>query len=188
MPKFSPLHKKKLSRSHSDRSFGRSLSFSKQHTDFQNHGHHFGPSREGLECQEEPEQAWWQQQQQGWQPQQGGQPQAEAPRQHPKEEQKQRFLSRLDTPEKNWKFELGDIRERGHWDKYMEYYEDTLNETSREHAPWHCIPADNKPYMRMRVAEVVVDALRAMKLEYPDVADEDLAAFSETREKLLNES
>jgi len=104
-----------------------------------------------------------------------------------KEEQKQRFLSRLNTPEKNWKFELGDVRERGHWDKYMEYYEDALNETSREHAPWHCIPADNKPYMRMKVAEVVLDTLKEMKLEYPDVDPDERAAFAETKSNLLNE-
>lgn len=104
-----------------------------------------------------------------------------------REEQRQRFLSRLDTPEKKWKFELGDIKERKFWDTYMQCYEDALNETSREYAPWHCIPADNKPFMRMKVAEILVDTLKTMKLAYPEVDPKERAAFAETKEHLLQD-
>ena len=104
-----------------------------------------------------------------------------------REEQRQRFLSRLDTPEKNWKFELGDIKERKYWDEYMRCYEDAMNQTSTEYAPWHCIPADNKPYMRLKVAETVVQTLKTMKLAYPDVDPDERAAFAETKEHLLQD-
>ena len=102
-----------------------------------------------------------------------------------REEQRQRFLSRLDTPEKNWKFELGDVKERKHWDTYMQCYEDVMNETSRAHAPWHCIPADNKSFMRMKVAEIVLETMNTMKLKYPDVAPDEREAFAETKKDLL---
>ena len=104
-----------------------------------------------------------------------------------KEEQRNRFLSRLDTPEKNWKFELGDIKERKHWNTYMQCYEDAMNETSRVYAPWHCIPADNKPFMRLKVAEVVVETLKTMKLKYPDVDPDEREAFAETKTHLLQD-
>ncbi len=104
-----------------------------------------------------------------------------------REEQRQRFLSRLDTPEKNWKFELGDIKERKHWDTYMQCYEDALNKTSKEYAPWHCIPADNKSFMRLKVAQTVVETLKTMKLEYPDVDPDERAAFAETKAHLLKD-
>jgi PPK2 family polyphosphate:nucleotide phosphotransferase len=89
-----------------------------------------------------------------------------------KEEQKARFLSRLDEPEKNWKFEYGDIVERRYWDDYMHAYEEALNATSRPWAPWYAIPADNKPYMRACVAEIVVEALSQLGLAYPDPSSE----------------
>ena len=85
-----------------------------------------------------------------------------------KEEQKARFLSRLDEPEKNWKFEYTDVVERRHWDDYMHAYESALNATSRPWAPWYAIPADDKPFMRSCVAEIVVDTLSQLGLEYPD--------------------
>jgi len=89
-----------------------------------------------------------------------------------------------ELPEKNWKFELGDIKERKHWDRYMQCYEDTLNKTSKEYAPWYCIPADNKPYMRLQVAQTVLDTLKTLKLNYPDVDPDERAAFAETRTHL----
>jgi len=89
-----------------------------------------------------------------------------------KEEQKARFLSRLAEPEKNWKFEYGDIVERRYWDDYMHAYEEALNATSRPWAPWYAIPADNKPYMRACVAEIVVEALSRLGLQYPDPSPE----------------
>ena len=85
-----------------------------------------------------------------------------------KKEQKARFLSRLDAPEKNWKFEYADVVERRYWDDYMQAYQSALNATSRPWAPWYAIPADDKPFMRSCVAEIVVDTLSQLDLEYPD--------------------
>ena len=101
-----------------------------------------------------------------------------------KEEQKARFLSRLEVPEKQWKFNAMDVRERGFWDAYMEAYEDALNATSRSWAPWYAIPADSKPYARACVAEIIVDALGSIGLEYPQPSAEDRATFDAAREEL----
>ena len=101
-----------------------------------------------------------------------------------KEEQKARFLSRLDVPEKQWKFDAMDIREREFWDDYMEAYEDALNATSRPWAPWYAIPADSKPYARACIAEIIVKALGSIGLEYPQPTAEDRATFDAAREKL----
>ncbi|MGB0954687.1 MAG: PPK2 family polyphosphate kinase [Panacagrimonas sp.] len=100
------------------------------------------------------------------------------------EAQRQRFLSRLDEPEKHWKFEVADVAERAHWKKYMRAYEDALNETSRPHAPWYAIPADNKPFMRAAVADIVVRTLQSLKLHYPKLDDSEKARFSEMRRRL----
>lgn len=105
-----------------------------------------------------------------------------------KDEQKRRFLARLDDPEKNWKFNADDVRERGYWDSYMAAYEDALNATSRPWAPWYAIPADSKPYMRAVVAETVVAALAQYNLTYPVVGPEDQAEFQAARAVLENES
>lgn len=101
-----------------------------------------------------------------------------------KDEQKRRFLSRLDDPAKNWKFEPGDVVERRHWDDYMQAYEAALNATSRPWAPWYAIPADDKPYMRARVADIIIDALCSIGLEYPEPSDEERAEFAESRKEL----
>ena len=101
-----------------------------------------------------------------------------------KEEQKQRFLARIDDPEANWKFEVGDIAERRHFDDYMTAYEDALNETSRPSAPWYCVPADDKKYMRRIVAETIVETLENMDLHYP-VASEDARLGMLTAKKEL---
>jgi PPK2 family polyphosphate:nucleotide phosphotransferase len=86
-----------------------------------------------------------------------------------KKEQKRRFLERLDTPEKNWKFSAADIRERQYWDDYMTAYEEMIAATSTEHAPWYVIPADNKWYTRLVVAAAIVDTMKDLKLSYPEV-------------------
>ena len=104
-----------------------------------------------------------------------------------KDEQKRRFLSRLDDPAKNWKFEPGDVVERRHWDDYMQAYEEALNATSRPWAPWYAIPADDKPYMRARVADIIIDALWSIGLEYPEPSAEERAEFAEAREELESE-
>ena len=104
-----------------------------------------------------------------------------------KDEQRNRFISRLDEPEKNWKFSEADVEERGHWDKYMKAYEQALQETSRSFAPWYAIPADNKPYMRYCVAEIIADTLESMDMHYPQVDDEARMRFDHMREILLSE-
>jgi PPK2 family polyphosphate:nucleotide phosphotransferase len=104
-----------------------------------------------------------------------------------REEQADRFLARLDAPHKNWKFELSDVRERGHWDAYMSAYEDALNATSRPWAPWYAIPADSKPYQRVVVAELVVATLKGLGLKFPDVDEKFRARFDEMRALLESE-
>jgi PPK2 family polyphosphate:nucleotide phosphotransferase len=104
-----------------------------------------------------------------------------------KDEQKRRFLSRLDDAEKNWKFEPNDVKERRHWDDYMHAYEDALNATSRPWAPWYAIPADDKPYMRARVADIIIDALQSIGLQYPEPSVEDRDEFAQARKELSEE-
>jgi PPK2 family polyphosphate:nucleotide phosphotransferase len=101
-----------------------------------------------------------------------------------KDEQKRRFLARLDDPDKNWKFNPGDVAERRHWDDYMHAYEEALNATSRPWAPWYAIPADDKPYMRARVARIIIDTLESIGLEYPEPSAEDRAEFANARKDL----
>jgi len=101
-----------------------------------------------------------------------------------KDEQKRRFLSRLDEFDKNWKFEPNDVKERRHWDDYMHAYEEAMNATSRPWAPWYAIPADDKPYMRARVADVIISALQSIGLKYPEPSAEDRAEFAEARNEL----
>ena len=101
-----------------------------------------------------------------------------------REEQKKRLVARLNDPGKHWKFDLDDIAERTHWDDYMQAYEATLNATSRSWAPWYAIPADSKPYMRARVAEVIVDALSGLGLAYPQPSTEEMERFQEARRHL----
>jgi len=86
-----------------------------------------------------------------------------------KQEQKKRFLDRLDQPEKNWKFSAADVRERESWDDYMDAYEDMIRNTSTKHSPWFVIPADNKWFTRLAVAAAIVDTLDDLDLSYPEV-------------------
>ncbi len=104
------------------------------------------------------------------------------------EEQKARFMSRLTTPERYWKFSKNDLSERGKWSDYMAAYQDIFNETSREAAPWYAIPADNKPYMRLCVAQIIAETLAALPLEYPKKSDKELALFEEHINSLEQES
>jgi len=101
-----------------------------------------------------------------------------------REEQRQRFLARLEEPQKNWKFETSDVAERAHWKDYMGAYEDALNETSRPWAPWYAIPADDKPFMRATVADIVVRTLESLELKYPKPAKAERARFAKIREQL----
>ncbi|MCP5070924.1 MAG: polyphosphate kinase 2 family protein, partial [bacterium] len=103
-----------------------------------------------------------------------------------KEEQRQRFLSRLNEPEKNWKFSEGDVKERASWPQYMQAYEEALNATSRAHAPWYAIPADSKPFMRYTVASIIRQAFEQMAPDFPTVSDkrrEELKAMRGQLEK-----
>ena len=102
-----------------------------------------------------------------------------------RDEQKRRFLARLDDPDKNWKFEPRDVVERRSWDDYMQAYEAALNATSRPWAPWYAIPADNKSYMRARVADIIIATLQSIGLKYPKPSDKDRQDFAEARAELV---
>ena len=103
-----------------------------------------------------------------------------------KEEQRKRFLQRIDVAEKNWKFSISDVAEREHWDAYMSAYQHTLNATSRPWAPWYAIPADNKAYMRVVVAQTIVQTLQNLAPTYPIVDDKRRAELVELRKRLDN--
>ena len=101
-----------------------------------------------------------------------------------KTEQKKRFLERIDRPEKNWKFSTADVQERGFWDDYQQAYEDCLNHTSTDWAPWFVIPADNKWFTRLSVSELIVRALKRLNLRYPEVSEQRRQELQDIR-KLL---
>ena len=105
-----------------------------------------------------------------------------------KEEQKKRFLKRLTTPEKYWKFSAGDLVTRARWDDYMQAYECLLNETSSAQAPWFAIPADNKRYMRVCVAEIIQQTLESLPLRYPEKSSGEIALFEEHIARLESEA
>ncbi|HNP36770.1 MAG TPA: polyphosphate kinase 2 family protein [Woeseiaceae bacterium] len=105
-----------------------------------------------------------------------------------KDEQKKRFLARLNDPTKNWKYEPADVRERRYWDAYMQAYEQALNATSRPWAPWYAIPADDKKYMRARVAEIINQTLESIGLRYPEPTAADRKEFAESRAELEGDS
>ena len=104
-----------------------------------------------------------------------------------KEEQRRRFLKRLEEPEKNWKFSLADAHEREHWDDYMHAYEDMIRHTATEHAPWYVIPADHKWFTRLVVASAVIGALDELKLDYPRVDSGKKRELEEARRALEGE-
>ncbi len=104
-----------------------------------------------------------------------------------KEEQKKRFLARIDTPSKNWKFEEGDVKERAHWKEYMVAYEDAIRKTATEDCPWYVIPADDKKNMRLIVSAAVLAEMQGMKLKYPELPDEQKAHLQAAKRLLLAE-
>jgi PPK2 family polyphosphate:nucleotide phosphotransferase len=101
-----------------------------------------------------------------------------------KEEQKRRLLARLDAPEKNWKFSLRDVQERGFWKDYMRAYEKMIAATATEHAPWHVVPADNKWFTRLTVAATIVEALQGLELQYPPIDPQRRRELAEARKAL----
>jgi PPK2 family polyphosphate:nucleotide phosphotransferase len=104
-----------------------------------------------------------------------------------REEQRKRFLARLDRPEKNWKFSLGDVEERGRWDDYMAAYEDAIRNTAHPHAPWYVVPADAKWFARVVVAAAIVEALEKLNLKFPTVDAGKRRELAAVRKALLNE-
>jgi len=105
-----------------------------------------------------------------------------------KDEQKKRFLERINRPEKNWKLSPMDVKERGYWDQYQIAYEEMLNHTSTKHAPWHVIPADRKWFSRVAIANVIVKALESMKLKYPELNEHQRTQLEESRTLLEQEN
>lgn len=101
-----------------------------------------------------------------------------------KEEQKKRFLERIDNPDKNWKFSSTDVQERNYWNDYMKAYEDMIRNTATKQSPWYVVPADNKWFTRLVVAAAVIDALDSLDLKYPEVGEEKLKELAEAK-KLL---
>ena len=104
-----------------------------------------------------------------------------------KQEQKRRFLERIDKPEKNWKFNVDDVKERGFWKDYMQAYQDALSATSTKWAPWYVIPADHKWVTRALIADIVTSAVRGLDLAYPNLTEERKRQLAETRRLLADE-
>jgi PPK2 family polyphosphate:nucleotide phosphotransferase len=102
-----------------------------------------------------------------------------------KEEQKERFLARIDDPAKNWKFSMKDVKEREHWDEYMHAYEQTVRHTATDYAPWYVVPADRKWFTRLVVASAIVQRLSALDLSYPKLSNEELEQLKEAKQALL---
>jgi len=105
-----------------------------------------------------------------------------------KDEQKKRFLERIERPEKNWKFNSGDSKERALWSDYMKAYEEAIAATSTERSPWYIIPADKKWFTRLAVSEIIVKKLESLDLKYPEVTDEQRSELSEAKKILEDES
>lgn len=101
-----------------------------------------------------------------------------------KEEQKRRFMRRINNPAKNWKFSAADLEEREYWDKYQHCYEDAINNTGTPLAPWYVIPSDNKWYARLMVSEIIADRMQRMNLHYPTLSKEHLEKLDEYKNRL----
>jgi PPK2 family polyphosphate:nucleotide phosphotransferase len=99
-------------------------------------------------------------------------------------EQRRRFIARLDDPQKHWKFSESDVREREYWRDYQAAYEEALRATACEHAPWYAVPADDKPFLRMTVAEIIVNTLQDLDLRYPEIKGTQRRRFGQMRSYL----
>jgi PPK2 family polyphosphate:nucleotide phosphotransferase len=104
-----------------------------------------------------------------------------------KQEQKKRFLERIEKPEKNWKFSARDVYEREFWDKYIEAYEEAISHTSTDFAPWYIIPADKKWFTRAAVGDIIAGTMESLELDYPKLSDEAMNELSKAKQILLNE-
>ena len=105
-----------------------------------------------------------------------------------KEEQARRFISRIDTPKKNWKFSSGDIDEREYWDEYMDAFQTCINRTARKNAPWYVVPADHKWYARLVISRIVLDELKNMNPQWPVLDDEEMEKLASYREMLIGQT
>ncbi|PWK68473.1 polyphosphate kinase 2 family protein [Aminobacter sp. AP02] len=104
-----------------------------------------------------------------------------------KDEQKRRFMERIEDPEKRWKFSSQDLVERQHWSAYMDAYEDMIRHTATKSAPWHVVPADNKWFTRLVIAATIVDRLQKLDPKFPEVGDEVLQEMDKARKQLADE-
>ncbi len=104
-----------------------------------------------------------------------------------KDEQRKRFLARIDEPDKNWKFSEADVTERGFWDQYAKLYADCLSATSSKAAPWHVVPADDKLNARLIIARIIIDALKSLDMSYPKSSPERQSELQAARKKLMDE-
>lgn len=102
-------------------------------------------------------------------------------------EQKKRFLDRINEEDKNWKFSSADLAERALWDDYMDVYEEAINETSKEYAPWYVIPADNKWFTRVAAIQIIIDAMEKMDLKYPELSEKETLALKDAKRQLESE-
>ncbi len=105
-----------------------------------------------------------------------------------KEEQRRRFLARIDEPDKNWKFEASDVKERQYWKAYMRAYQEALAATSTKHAPWYIVPADDKQNARLIVSRVILDTLEGLKMRYPPTGAERRRELQAIRRRLTKEA
>lgn len=105
-----------------------------------------------------------------------------------KEEQRKRFIDRIDEPDKNWKFSQADLVERGFWDEYMQAYEACLSATSTQRAPWYVVPADDKENARLIIARIVVDTFRSLRMQYPKTDTKHRQELLSIRQQLVNEA
>jgi len=103
-------------------------------------------------------------------------------------EQKKRFLERIENPAKNWKFALGDVHEREHWDEYMHAYQETIRYTATEYSPWYTVPADNKWFTRIVVAAAVIETLDSLDLHYPKLSRDEQMQLERAKEALLQDT
>lgn len=105
-----------------------------------------------------------------------------------KAEQKKRFLARINTPEKNWKFSINDVKERGYWDEYQKAYKEAIQATSMKESPWFVVPADHKWFTRLAISEVIAQKLEKLNLQYPKLDDEDIRRLYKAKIMLESEN
>ena len=104
-----------------------------------------------------------------------------------KEEQKRRFLARIENPAKNWKFSESDLKERSYWDHYQKAFEEAINNTSTDYAPWHIIPSDKKWFARLLISEIIVEKLKELKVHYPVLSEDHIANLQKYKELLIKD-